>query len=182
MNEMPHSNAAGIPSAHELLGAVEMVQALMLKFGGLDLTPKVDGGVEEYVEGAILATAGDEAPLKQLAGAVMDAYEKAAPWKSNSKEKLGDFLGKLVTGQLPLPADTARNYLTVNPVLTGMFANFKHLAVFLQKEEERRKKQTKGVQSKKDAVRLRWRPTSQNWNSPIIMLDTWNSTLRAKRK
>ena len=65
MNEVPQSNAVGMPSSHELLGAVEMVQTIMLEFGGLDLASKVDGDVEEYIENAIHATVGEEAPLKQ---------------------------------------------------------------------------------------------------------------------
>merc|ERR1712117_112844 len=174
MKEVPPFFSAGVPNAFELHGAVEMVQTLMLEFGELDLTSKVDREIENYVEAAMLATVGDKAPLKPFYDAVLEAYEKEAPWKSGSNQKLGEFLGRVVLNEavsnpLPLPLHKSIKYLAVNPVLTGMFASSKNIAVFLLEIEAKRNKQ------KKDAVdRLRWKPLPRNWNSPIT-LNSWNT-------
>ena len=184
---------SGIASAFELHGAVEMVQTLMLEFGELDLASKVDREIENYVEAAMLATMGDKAPLKPFYDAVLEAYEKEAPWKSGSNQKLGEFLGRVVLNEavsnpLPLPLHKSIKYLAVNPVLTGMFANSKNIAVFLLEIEAKRRMQMKAVKDalkrnkqKNDAVdRLRWKPLPRNWNSPIT-LNSWNTTQRSIR-
>ena len=183
---------SGVPNAFELQGAVEMVQTLMLEFGELNLTSKVDREIENYVEAALLATVGDKAPLKPFYDAVLEAYEKEAPWKSGSNQKLGEFLGRVVLNEavsnpLPLPLHKSIKYLAVNPVLTGMFANSKNIAVFLLEIEAKRRMQMKAVKDAlkrnkdKDAVdRLRWKPLPRNWNSPIT-LNSWNTTQRAIR-
>ena len=120
----------------------------------------------------------------------MEAYEQEAPWKSGSSQKLEDFLGsavlnEAVTNPLPLPLHKSLKYLAINPVLTGMFANSKNIAVFLLDIEAKKKMQMKavkdGLKRKKDKDRLRWKPLPQNWNSPIT-LNAWNTTQRAKRK
>ena len=194
MKEVPQFYS-GVPNAFELLGAVEMVQTIMLEFGELDLAAKVDREIEQYVESAILATAGDKAPLNPFFGAVLEAYEKEAPWKSGSsqKEKLGDFLGRValneaVTIPLPLPLHKSIKYLAINPVLTGMFANSKNIAVLLLEMEAKKRVQAKtgkeGLKKKKGNVavgKLHWKPLPQNWNNPIT-LNSWNTTQQAKRK
>ena len=187
MKEVPQF-FSGVPNAFELLGALQMVQTIMLEFGEhFDLASKVDREIDQYVESAILATAGDKAPLKPFFGAVLEAYEKEAPWKSSSgqKEKLGDFLGRValneaVTNPLPLPLHKSIKYLAINPVLTGMFANSKNIAVLLLELEARKRLQAKeGLKRKKE--KLQWKPLPQNWNNPIT-LNSWNITQRAKRK
>ena len=184
---------SGVPNAFELLGAVEMVQTIMLEFGELDLASKVDREIDHYVENAILATAGDKALLKPFFGAVLEAYEKEAPWKSSSNRKLGDFLGEAalneaVTNPLPLPLHKSIKYLAINPVLTGMFANSKNIAVFLLEIEAKKRMKMKtekdGLKRKKEneaVEKPRWKPLPQNWNSAIT-LKAWNTTQRAKRK
>ena len=192
MKEVPQFYS-GVPNAFELLGAVEMVQTIMLEFGELDLAAKVDREIEQYVESAILATAGDKAPLNPFFGAVLEAYEKEAPWKSSSSEKLGDFLGRValneaVTIPLPLPLHKSIKYLAINPVLTGMFANSKNIAVLLLEMEAKKRVQAEtgkeGLKKKKGNVavgKLHWKPLPQNWNNPIT-LNSWNTTQQAKRK